>query len=356
MTTRSAARLARRSRIAAAVAALATAVTVAGPSAPASAALPKVANTWASLMHRSLTPTPAYVALRQRLATQRGTLATRAAQITTLTAAHTTAQNTLTTAIAADAAARTRYALAREDLATARNTLAVVQQQRPVKATAVATAKTTVTSTARTTATLRTRAGQTAATLKSAQATATTATTSLDSTVTAWQNLNTAIATNQQRLIALDTEAAALATQATALSRDVVNQVRGSFTTADSTTVYGIRVNKTIAYAFQQMLDDAKADGVPLSGGGFRTRESQIELRKINGCPDIYTAPASSCRVPTAIPGRSLHELGLAIDITSGGRTLTSGSAGFKWLSANAARYGFQNLPSEAWHWSISGA
>ena len=35
------------------------------------------------------------------------------------------------------------------------------------------------------------------------------------------------------------------------------------------------------------------------SGGGFRTKQRQIELRKINGCPDVWTAPSSSCRVPT---------------------------------------------------------
>ena len=34
---------------------------------------------------------------------------------------------------------------------------------------------------------------------------------------------------------------------------------------------------------------------------------------------------------------------------------MTSTSAGFKWLKANAARYGFYNLPSEAWHWSTTG-
>jgi D-alanyl-D-alanine carboxypeptidase len=103
------------------------------------------------------------------------------------------------------------------------------------------------------------------------------------------------------------------------------------------------------------MVDDAKKAGIAISGGGFRTNQRQIELRKINGCPDVWTAPASSCRVPTAIPGRSLHEIGMAVDITSGGKTLTSKSLAFKWLRAHADEYGFVNLPSEAWHWSITG-
>ena len=104
------------------------------------------------------------------------------------------------------------------------------------------------------------------------------------------------------------------------------------------------------------MVEDAKKAGISISCGGFRTQQRQIELRKINGCPDVYTAPASSCRVPTAIPGRSLHEIGMAIDITSGGRSLTSASPAFKWLKLHAAEYGFKNLPSEPWHWSITGS
>ena len=138
-------------------------------------------------------------------------------------------------------------------------------------------------------------------------------------------------------------------------SRWPCDEIRTNFAVTDTTTVYGITVHKSVAFAFRQMITDAKADGIVMSGGGFRTKARQIELRKINGCPDVWTAPASSCRVPTAIPGKSLHEIGLAVDITSGGKSLTRSSAGFKWLAANAADYGYVNLPSEAWHWSITG-
>jgi D-alanyl-D-alanine carboxypeptidase len=105
------------------------------------------------------------------------------------------------------------------------------------------------------------------------------------------------------------------------------------------------------------MIDDAAKAGVPMSGGGFRTKEQQIKLRVTNGCPDIWTAPASSCRVPTAIPGRSLHEIGLAIDMTYGGKTIPNhNSVAYQWLATNASKYGFVNLPSEPWHWSITGS
>jgi D-alanyl-D-alanine carboxypeptidase len=51
-----------------------------------------------------------------------------------------------------------------------------------------------------------------------------------------------------------------------------------------------------------------------------------------------------------------MHERGLAIDFTHGGRIISSrGSAAFQWLNANASRYGFYNLPSEPWHWSVNG-
>ena len=336
------------------VAVIAAVLAVAGPPSPASAAVPKAAQSWSSLMFHSLTPSAAYTQLRQKLATQRSTLSTLGTTLVKGRATQATAQSALTAAITTDANARTRAALAAEALTTARHTLTVVSQKRPVSGAAVTGAKGTVTTATAAATTARTEARAAAAALKSALSTASTATTVLDRTTTAWQRTSAAIRTNQQRLIALD-KSDELARQAAALSRDVVAQVRAGFTLADTTTVNGITVHKSVAFAFRRMLADAQADGVVLSGGGFRTRQRQIELRKINGCPDVWTAPASSCRVPTAIPGRSLHELGLAVDITAGGSSLTAGSAGFRWLAANAARYGYVNLPSEPWHWSITG-
>jgi zinc D-Ala-D-Ala carboxypeptidase len=339
---------------AALVAFLATVLTVTGTAGPASAAVPSAAQTWASLMYHSLTPSPAYVKLRKTLADQRATMAMRATRVTTGRAAHATAQTDVTAAVTADAAARTRYALAREDLASARNRLTVATQQRPRNAAAVTRARNAVLAVATTTSARRVEAATAAATLKAAQAAALTTTTDLDSAITALASATETVRTSQLKLVALD-NSAELARQAAATSRSVVSQVRPVFTTADTTAVYGITVHKSVAFAFRRMIDDAKADGISLSGGGFRTRQRQIELRKINGCPDVWTAPASSCRVPTAIPGKSLHEIGLAVDITSGGKSLTRSSAGFKWLAANAADYGYVNLPSEAWHWSITG-
>ncbi len=116
-------------------------------------------------------------------------------------------------------------------------------------------------------------------------------------------------------------------------------------------SIEGLAVHESVADAVGRMIRDARDDGVTLTGFGWRSPERTAELRVINGCPDVYESSPSSCRIPTARPGQSMHERGLAIDFQSCWR----GSACFVWLSNNAANYGFFNLPSESWHWSTNG-
>ena len=124
-------------------------------------------------------------------------------------------------------------------------------------------------------------------------------------------------------------------------------------------TVGGIRIHQSISQNLANLLQAAAADGILLGGGGYRTSSSQIALRRAHcGSSDyaIYQMPSYQCRPPTARPGFSNHERGLAVDFTANGRAITSRStAAFQWLAANAARYGFYNLPSEPWHWSVNG-
>jgi peptidoglycan hydrolase-like protein with peptidoglycan-binding domain len=127
----------------------------------------------------------------------------------------------------------------------------------------------------------------------------------------------------------------------------------------DIVNVRGIRVARQIAAQVEALLAAAETDGIRLGGGGYRSPEAQIELRKKH-CGtthyDIYEKPASQCVPPTAPPGKSMHEKGLAIDFTYNGRGMNSrDNPGFQWLSRNAARFGLYNLPSEPWHWSING-
>ncbi|MFV0316564.1 MAG: D-alanyl-D-alanine carboxypeptidase family protein [Microthrixaceae bacterium] len=130
-------------------------------------------------------------------------------------------------------------------------------------------------------------------------------------------------------------------------------------TWSDVTKVGTFWVHKSIASKTQGLISAASAAGFSLSGGGFRDPAQQIQLRQAH-CGttyyDIYEKPASQCTPPTAIPGRSMHERGLALDIKSGGALISSRSdPAFAWLAANASRFGFYNLPSEPWHWSTNG-
>lgn len=124
----------------------------------------------------------------------------------------------------------------------------------------------------------------------------------------------------------------------------------------DIVSVRGIQVASSIAGQVARLLAAADDDGISLSGGGYRSAQAQIQTRRNNGCPDIYRSPASSCSPPTARPGQSMHERGLAIDFTCSGSLIQSrGTACYKWLAANAGNFGLRNLPSEPWHWSTNG-
>lgn len=140
----------------------------------------------------------------------------------------------------------------------------------------------------------------------------------------------------------------------------LVERSPGVSSDVDLATVSGITVNAVIAEQIAALLAAAQADGVRLSGGGYRDHARQIELRRAHcGTSDyaIYEMPAASCSPPTARPGSSMHERGLAIDFSCDGALIRSRSERcFRWLAANAVRYGLYNLPSEPWHWSTTGS
>lgn len=131
-----------------------------------------------------------------------------------------------------------------------------------------------------------------------------------------------------------------------------------NFDKSELTTVWGIRVHESIADKLLALLKAASRDGIRLGGGGYRSSQSQINLRRAHcGTSEwaIYRKPSYQCRPPTARPGASMHERGLAVDFTQNGRALWSNTSGYRWLKRNAAKYGFRNLPSEPWHWSTNG-
>ena len=127
----------------------------------------------------------------------------------------------------------------------------------------------------------------------------------------------------------------------------------------DIIPVGGILVHRDIAENVAALLAAAEEDGITFGGGGWRDASAQIRLRRAHcGSSEfaIWEATPSSCAPPTARPGASLHERGLAIDFNDNGRSITSRSSrGYQWLKANAHKYGLFNLPSEPWHWSTTG-
>ncbi len=148
-----------------------------------------------------------------------------------------------------------------------------------------------------------------------------------------------------------------------------VHEAIGPILQEEYVFVARIPVHRDIAEPLAELLAHAKKDGFELTGWGWRSPEKQIELRFAN-CSEIrndkasqnheegsllFTLPPSKCETPTAVPGTSRHESGKAIDFNKGGRGLRPYDAEFAWLKEHAADYGFFNLPSEAWHWSVDG-
>lgn len=144
------------------------------------------------------------------------------------------------------------------------------------------------------------------------------------------------------------------------INRQIIAEAETSRGSVPLTNVRGFHVHSSIASQLDALLAAAEADGILLGGGGHRSNQAQIALRIAHcGGDDPYSVfekPSGECSPPTARPGTSMHELGLAIDFTYRGRTIESHSSpAFQWLAENAVTYGFYNLPSEPWHWSVNG-
>lgn len=109
------------------------------------------------------------------------------------------------------------------------------------------------------------------------------------------------------------------------------------------------------AYAmFEAMKKDLGKDRIALNDS-FRTNAEQIAAKA------QYGGQAAS-------PGYSNHQTGIAFDINMGsanGGNATSyrmnvnsaypGNPVWEWLKANAGKFNFKQLPSEGWHWSVTG-
>jgi hypothetical protein len=151
----------------------------------------------------------------------------------------------------------------------------------------------------------------------------------------------------------------------------IANGTSGGLAILDWDNIPGgptLTVNAAVANPTLAMIRAATQAGLPINGWGWRSTQRQIELRSepSRGCGDgpplssydIYEAPSSTCNPPTAPPGKSLHEQGLAIDFTCNGNTLRDTDPCHEWLVHNAHRYGYKPYSNdyygaeEPWHWS----
>ncbi|TAE56100.1 MAG: D-alanyl-D-alanine carboxypeptidase family protein [Nostocales cyanobacterium] len=130
-----------------------------------------------------------------------------------------------------------------------------------------------------------------------------------------------------------------------------------------------IKMRTAAAQRFKAMVEAAKSAGVilvPISG--FRTVQQQEELFFNLGAQRNQT-PAERAAV-SAPPGHSEHHTGYAVDIGDGRVPATNlqtnfeNTQAYQWLTANAARFGFelsfpknnpQGVSYEPWHWRFVG-
>lgn len=129
--------------------------------------------------------------------------------------------------------------------------------------------------------------------------------------------------------------------------------------------VQGITVAPAMAGPLRQLLEDMDRQGYQLTGWGHRDAAEQIQLRRQNcGSSDwaIHHMPVMQCSPPTALPGTSMHELGLAVDfrlVLDDGTTvpIADDPQAVAVLHARAARFNILfTVPGEPWHGSLGGS
>jgi LAS superfamily LD-carboxypeptidase LdcB len=124
-----------------------------------------------------------------------------------------------------------------------------------------------------------------------------------------------------------------------------------------------IRLYDKASTALDSLLVAAAADNIPFKiNSAYRTYTDQATVFNTN-CSNSPFNGASCVARPgkgqAAKPGRSNHGFGLAVDFANPGLAkLTTSMIQYKWLLANAGKFGFRRLPWgnkgenwEAWHW-----
>ena len=132
-----------------------------------------------------------------------------------------------------------------------------------------------------------------------------------------------------------------------------------------------VKLDYRVAEQYQSMYNAAKADGITLTPySGYRSVDRQTSNfnRKIDSfISQGYSAAQAKVMAAQSImpPGCSEHNLGLAMDI-SGTDANFYKTAAYKWLTENAADFGFilrypedkvniTKVKYEPWHWHYVG-
>lgn len=137
---------------------------------------------------------------------------------------------------------------------------------------------------------------------------------------------------------------------AESLTKTVVGYIKGVPITMDIEEIApGKFLRADAAAAFRQMQIAALAAGVTLNVvSGWRSNDEQNVLYQ------MYLLGTGNL---AAKPGTSNHQSGIALDIAVGtvlGGGTSADSATYRWLAANAGRYGWKRtVSSEPWHWEF---
>ncbi len=134
----------------------------------------------------------------------------------------------------------------------------------------------------------------------------------------------------------------------------------------------GVSVDSRIYPDLQKMFDDARSEGIyPIVGEGYRTHNEQKAMMREKTAAfiaDGYSMKEAEELAADLVaePGKSEHELGIALDINADTSASTNEEV-YAWLAENAYKYGFilryplgkediTGIDYEPWHYRYVGA
>jgi LAS superfamily LD-carboxypeptidase LdcB len=125
-----------------------------------------------------------------------------------------------------------------------------------------------------------------------------------------------------------------------------------------------IQLEQRALIAYEKMADAARKSGVLAAGSnllsifsGYRSPQyDDARCAKEHNCQGVVRASCSAHRTGLAMDVDLGAAPGFAVDSSDDkNRLYMSQTPLYRWLVANAARYGFANYAFEPWHWEFTG-